>query len=956
MKKNKSLSLKTVLTRLNIAVFFIFAAIFALLSHFGGFSKLDYRLYDYLLGLKKECPQSDKILHVNIDDESIANIGAWPWSRDIIADCLIHMKELGAERAVFDVEYISPSPMGVPTNAEQKITGDFQYLKDLTAYHINEFSSGVQSGNYKKSEIQSLTYQLVNDFINSAFDDLENSVLGNAYRDNDEYFGKALQFFSNAWLTVNTRDVIIKTSEEDLNYVQDRFFMDFVQDKNGFIRKNNQFTSNDQYDGLEAGFTPAINKLISRAAGIGFTNVIIDSDGTRRRIELLHEHNGKYVGQLVFAPLVNLLGVSEIQRNKNSLILKNALFPGKTEREDVKIPLDSNGRMLINWLHSDLKNSFKHESISFLKDLDIFENNIYTALQNVCQLELLDKNFNKMSYTNGAITLLEDYETILKEKERLLSKCTGFSIDGKALNGICKEEYENYFKLRKTFFENVAVYVENTFSKKEETIAEFMSQIENRLVELIAENDVSSEDGSTFMESLSDQFSIIACNYENYADYFEKMHKNFDGAFCIIGNTASSTTDQGATPFVRLYPNVGTHANVVNTILQKSFIVPLPWYYGYLTAFVFALILMLITFKSSNKIQNISNGILYFILIVVSFILLPVFSYYMPFAGMITFLVSVYITSVTLRYIISSREKVFIKKAFSTYVSKDVVNEIVAHPERLTLGGEEKKLTALFSDIKSFSSFSEIVTPSKLVQILNQYLGAMSDVILENHGTIDKYIGDSIVSFFGAPIDLPEHAYYACASAIKMKEAEAEFNKKHMIDGDIPRELYTRIGINSGKMVAGNMGTTNKMNYTVMGDDVNLASRLEGVNKIYASWILTSEATWKELNFGAHKDEIVARRLDKVRVVGKERPVQLYNILGFRKDMSRVQLEEIDIFHEGLELYMAKKFKEAEKTFKQANELVPSDVATLIFADRCNECISKGIPDDWDGIKNLTSK
>lgn len=136
MEKNKKRTTKQILTKINIAVFFLFAATFALLGYFNAFNKLDYRFYDLLLGLKKEPQKSEKILHVNIDDESIANIGAWPWSRDIIADCLIHMKELGAERAVFDVEYISPSPMGVPTDAEEMIASEFQYSKDQTAKDI----------------------------------------------------------------------------------------------------------------------------------------------------------------------------------------------------------------------------------------------------------------------------------------------------------------------------------------------------------------------------------------------------------------------------------------------------------------------------------------------------------------------------------------------------------------------------------------------------------------------------------------------------------------------------------------------------------------------------------------------------------------------------------------------------------------------------------------------------
>ena len=194
-------------------------------------------------------------------------------------------------------------------------------------------------------------------------------------------------------------------------------------------------------------------------------------------------------------------------------------------------------------------------------------------------------------------------------------------------------------------------------------------------------------------------------------------------------------------------------------------------------------------------------------------------------------------------------------------------------------------------------------------------MGALSDIILQNNGTIDKYIGDSIVSFFGAPINIHDHAFKACCSAIRMKEAEYEFNKKHMIDGDIPRELFSRIGINTGRMLVGNMGTAGKLNYTVIGSEVNLASRLEGVNKVYHTWILVSESTWLAADSGENKGKIVARRMDKVRVVGINKPVQLYNIVGLRSEMSENELKSVDYFHQGLDRYLQRDFVNAKKYF-----------------------------------------
>ncbi|GHV45887.1 hypothetical protein AGMMS49546_32840 [Spirochaetia bacterium] len=179
-------------------------------------------------------------------------------------------------------------------------------------------------------------------------------------------------------------------------------------------------------------------------------------------------------------------------------------------------------------------------------------------------------------------------------------------------------------------------------------------------------------------------------------------------------------------------------------------------------------------------------------------------------------------------FINSEQEKQFIRSAFSTYVSTDVVDEIIADPSRLQLGGVKRHMSAIFTDIQGFSTISERLDPEDLVNLLNRYLTAMSDVVLAEKGTIDKYEGDAIIAFFGAPLDLPDHALRSCVSAITMKRIEKELNRVIVEEKLSPAPLLTRIGINSGSMVAGNMGTKNKMNYTIMGNTVNLAARIFG--------------------------------------------------------------------------------------------------------------------------------
>jgi len=207
------------------------------------------------------------------------------------------------------------------------------------------------------------------------------------------------------------------------------------------------------------------------------------------------------------------------------------------------------------------------------------------------------------------------------------------------------------------------------------------------------------------------------------------------------------------------------------------------------------------------------------------------------------------------------------------------------------------------------------------------------------------------VSFFGAPLDLPDHASRACLAAVRMKQAEAKLNAEMIAAGETPSPIYTRIGINSGAMVVGNMGTDNKMNYTIMGNDVNLAARLEGVNKLYGTWILVSETTWNGTN-----GLFLGRKLDRVRVVGINTPVQLYNIMAVLTEASGKMVNLVDRFNLAIDAYREKRFTDALLMFTKCTELDPDDAASKIFLDRVKELIKNGVPEDWSDVINMTSK
>jgi len=304
---------------------------------------------------------------------------------------------------------------------------------------------------------------------------------------------------------------------------------------------------------------------------------------------------------------------------------------------------------------------------------------------------------------------------------------------------------------------------------------------------------------------------------------------------------------------------------------------------------------------------------------------------------------------ILMRYIIEVRQRAFIHDAFSHYLAPEVVNQLAKHPEQLALGGEARHMTAMFSDIAAFSSFSEGMPPDKLVHFLNLYLTAMSDIILECGGTIDKYEGDAIICFFGAPMAMDDHAGQCVRAAIRQQTALSALRKQWAADG-YP-EIRTRIGINSGSMVVGNMGTAEHMNYTMLGDHVNLASRLEGVCKVYRVPILISADVYDQVH-----ETVACRFIDRVRVVGRETPVDLYQPLAESlSELSAEQNTMIEDYKRAWDNMEQRKFTEAEQILVRLVNDFQDNPADVLLA-RVRGFIHTPPGENWDGVYNLKSK
>jgi adenylate cyclase len=344
--------------------------------------------------------------------------------------------------------------------------------------------------------------------------------------------------------------------------------------------------------------------------------------------------------------------------------------------------------------------------------------------------------------------------------------------------------------------------------------------------------------------------------------------KAVTGKILMVGPFADGIAqDEKPTPFGLMY-GIEIHANALNTILMNSFLRAVP---GWLDLFLLALLIFMVAFVSSRFSAPWSLGTVLLCVVVFFLSVTFIFEYReliidfpKPAIGMVFTFVAV----VSYRAMTEERDKKMIRATFGKYVSPRVVDQILENPPEL--GGVDKDLTVLFSDIRGFTTLSENMTPQELVNHLNEYLTAMTDIILEYGGTLDKYVGDEVMCFWGAPLPQQDHAVLACKCALRQMEKLHELNE-HWPEA---KRINIGIGLNSGIMTVGNMGSPGRMNYTLMGDNVNLGARLEGTNKQYGTNIIISEFT-----YGMVKDKFIVRELDNIRVKGKNKPALIFELV-----------------------------------------------------------------------------
>jgi adenylate cyclase len=425
----------------------------------------------------------------------------------------------------------------------------------------------------------------------------------------------------------------------------------------------------------------------------------------------------------------------------------------------------------------------------------------------------------------------------------------------------------------------------------------------------------------------------------------------FNDKIVLVGPTAAGIYDLRVTPFENIFPGLEIHANVVDSILSNDFLFYPAWAPLFdLTAIIVAGLLIGVALPRTGVITGALSALILF----TGYILLCQYmfsekGYILNLVYPLLVMVLVYVSITAYKYLIEAKQKRFVKNAFSTYLAPSVVKQLIDSPEKLVLGGEQRVITAFFSDVQGFTNISESLTPHELVELLNEFLTEMTDIILNNEGTVDKFEGDAIIAFFGAPNYLANHAEVACKSCIEMQKrlAELRTNWKAL---NKP-ELNMRIGLCTGSAVVGNMGSKNRMDYTMMGDTVNTAARLEGVNKIYGLYTLISETTYESAGEG-----FLTREIDSIKVVGKNEPISIYELIGFLDDNNEKMQQIISLYSKGLNAYRNRNWEKAIEFFKDVLKVAPDDGPSITMLARCNELILNPPEKDWDGSFTMKTK
>lgn len=936
-------------------------------------------------------PTSGSLLHIDIDDSSIAKLGRFPWPREIHAQVIDVLTELGAKNIVFDVEMPDPSQpiidkLELENTVKASVSARFQALTSALQEVEQQIEQEAQDDLVKqvKEVFHALrqSYQLYDQDIRAQID--------TAVEDQDLILASAIASSGRTYLPMHLKaeepraetspmeskveeylrqnfqtspeqacqhlDMSIGELESVRLRIKEKIVRDLAED---IVRTSPDRSAEIAYQELLGTSTPldsADKKLIDQelqralairhilahfslplpesgaellhqaddivpprfifarnAAGIGFVNSVLDVDGKLRRVPLVWRYRDRLVLHLMLVHMLEYFQVSYSDvavKPGEHILLRGARRENGSSPSDLYIPINEKGEVIVNWAgnfkagHLD---TFDHLPFAKVAELAIVR-------QEMEQLYLaLDK------YRGGR------FSQMLRQKRSLLASPP-------------TAERETTLKELETRMREL----------RDETIKHlehFISQTEEQLA-----NETDPERKKELRSSLKllrNDYQLSTALIEREKRLKRSLATRVKDSICIIGATFTAGTDIRSTPIEKQFPGVGLYSAAANMLLSAKFIHAAHPAVNFLSILLCGLVI-----SSFIARYRPASGALVLLFLAgayggFSYYLFVRWGYQIQVAGGLLALFFCYSGITAYRQLTEERERRRTRKAFQYYLHPDVVNEVLENPEGLGIKGESKELTVFFSDITGFTTISEGMSPEDLCALLNEYLSEMTDIILAERGCLDKYEGDLIMAFFGAPIDLPDHATRACIAALENQRRLAELRAQFIREGRPP--IRARIGLNTGQMRVGNMGSRTLFDYTVMGDSVNLGSRLEEANKNFGTSIMISERTYELV-----QEAVEARELGLITVKGKLEPVRVFELIARKGEMPKQIANILSFFQKGLRAFQTQRWDEAIEAFREALKRNPNDGPSKVYLDRTYRLKAEPPPPDWPGIFTTT--
>ena len=953
-----------------IIIAFGVASIVAILSFLDLYDNFEHNLLDMRFKSRGMMETRPDIATADIDVRALQTEGKWdPWSREKHIPLVNLAAEHRMDAFIFDVYFIEDS--------ERKL--EYKVL--------NSVSDSL------------LSMEKVKDL----FPDPDNDLAKASQRAGNIIFAQSFKPQPEKKEPVKKRSEVM---ERRLKLLEERGLFRVVD--------REKYSSLFDFYDIET----VVDTLIKSSAGVYFFQSDPDPDGLQRKYPLVGLYENRIFPSASLAIALKHYGVSfeDVEIVPGKHIRFNLPEPDEHGRSEISIPVNSKGQMQVNWAGNwqDKETGefdLVHYPYNVLKDfqqgeysnyilaefkklvnlsfngnakaaykpalgfIDAPKKDILGAVKKVMMMGATEKWIQENPDGTAAefkrlpphiFNEIKDNNTIADaflDSNRNEPPNLDDLIKSKTLSyefGINDYEFSTYKKHITDL--NTAINDSDEDVKKRLTKVRDMARIIERNFQIIsnlAKNNIIDEQRPlTFFPNAKKQRLFIGSEEKNTVHNVVPFE--FVGKKLYYGLTATGTSDLNPMPFDPRYPMVGLHANALNTILDNKIIYEVP---KVQVALVIGIIGILLAF-GVPALSAAMGGLVTAIIIGaygwLSFWLFTNQQIWLDMVGPLSALFIGYLGITVYNYIQEEKNKNFLKESFGTYVSPELIDQMYESGEEPSLGGEEGYHTAFFTDIQSFSAFSEKLTASELVALLNQYLTDMTDVLLENNGTLDKYIGDAIVAFYGAPIDVDNHEYWACKTAIEMQDKLAILREGWQEEGDrwpeIVHNMQNRIGISSGQMVTGNMGSEARMNYTMMGDNVNTAARLESSAKQYGIYIQIADSTYQ-----AVKEKVVVRDLDNVRVLGKNEPVKVWELISEVGQEPDQYKKILPAYHEALDLYKNQEWSKAIEAFKASDELEEmfggrKTNPSRIYIPRCEHYLENPPGEDWDGVWTLTSK